>query len=94
MAEENQKFVNEVLEPAQCKRLNQITLQLAGLMWVTHPDVAAELKLTGVQKAKAKAYQEEARKEMRKGMHKRIQAGRCAWSSAFRPDRQSTSPRA
>ena len=76
MAEENQKFVNEILEPAQRKRLHQLTLQLAGLMWVTHPDVAAELKLTDEQKAKAKAYQEEARKEMHDMIRSETGAGK------------------
>lgn len=76
MTEENKKFVNEILEPAQRKRLNQITLQVAGLMWVTHPDVAAELELTDVQKAKAKAYQEEARKEMHDMIRSETGAGK------------------
>lgn len=76
LTEENQKFLHEILEPDQCKRLDQITLQLAGLMWVTHPDVAAELKLTDEQKAKAKEYQKKARKEMHDMLSSETEAGK------------------
>jgi hypothetical protein len=64
MTKEDEKFLDELLTPAQHKRLDQITLQVAGLLWIKRPDVAAELKLTDEQKKKAAAYQEEARKEM------------------------------
>src|SRR5580693_4702823 len=46
MTKEDEKFLDEVLTPAKHKRLDQITLQVAGLLWIRRPDVAAELKLT------------------------------------------------
>ena len=69
LTKEDEKFLDEVLTVAQHKRLDQITLQVAGLLWIRRPDVAAELKLTGEQKKKAAQYQEEARKEMEELLH-------------------------
>jgi hypothetical protein len=69
LTKEDEKFLDEVLTPAQHKRLDQITLQVAGLLWIKRPDVAAELKLTDEQKKKAAIYQEEARKEMEELLH-------------------------
>jgi hypothetical protein len=69
MTKENEQFLDEVLTAAQRKRLHQITLQVAGLLWITRPDVAAELKLTDEQKKKAVEYQQEARKEMEELLH-------------------------
>jgi Spy/CpxP family protein refolding chaperone len=64
LSKENERFLDEVLEPAERQRLNQITLQVAGLLWVTRPEVASELKLTRDQKAKALWFQRKARREM------------------------------
>jgi hypothetical protein len=64
MTKEDEKFLDELLTPAQHKRLDQITLQVAALLWIKRPEVAAELKLTDEQKKKAAQYQQEARKEM------------------------------
>lgn len=63
MGEENEQFIKDTLSPAQHKRLHQITLQVAGAMWVTRPEIASELKLTGEQKKQARHLQHEARKE-------------------------------
>jgi hypothetical protein len=63
LAKENEKFLDEILKPEQRKRLNQITMQLAGLLYVTKPEIAAELKLTDDQKKKAHELQQEAHKE-------------------------------
>ena len=69
MTKEDEKFLDEILTPAQHKRLDQITLQVAGLLWIKRPDIAAELKLTDEQKKRAVKYQEEARKEMEELLH-------------------------
>ena len=69
MTKENEGFLDETLAPAQRKRLDQITLQVAGLMWVTRPKIAEALKLTDDQKQKAKSLQQEARKEMHELIH-------------------------
>ena len=37
MTKEDDKFLEEVLTPAQNKRLDQITLQVAGLLWIRQP---------------------------------------------------------
>jgi hypothetical protein len=64
MTKEDEKFLDEVLTPAQHKRLDQITLQVAALLWIKRPEVAAVFKLTDEQKKQAAKYQDEARKEM------------------------------
>ena len=69
MTKEDEQFLDEILTAAQHKRLDQITLQVAGLLWIKRPEIAAELKLTDEQKKKAAEYQEEARKEMEELLH-------------------------
>jgi Spy/CpxP family protein refolding chaperone len=64
MSRDDERFLDETLKPGQKKRLYQITLQVAGLLWITRPEVAAELKLTDEQKQKVVEYQKAARKEM------------------------------
>ncbi len=76
LTEENQKFLHEILEPDQLKRLDQITLQVAGLLWVTQPGVASALKLTDEQKARARQFQQEARDEMHDALSSETEAGR------------------
>lgn len=66
LTRENERFLDEILTPEQRKRLDQIALQVTGLLWVTNPEVAAKLKLTDEQKTQAKQYQKEAREEMQK----------------------------
>jgi hypothetical protein len=69
MTKENERFLDEVLSGDQRKRLHQITLQVAGLLWINRPDVANELKLTDEQKRKAAEHQGEARREMEELLH-------------------------
>ena len=66
MEKENKKFLADNLKPAQRKRLNQITMQLTGLMQLTRPEIVKELKLTEDQIAKVKQLQKEARKTLAK----------------------------
>ena len=68
MARQNEKFLHDTLKPEQCKRLNQITMQVAGLLWVARSDVAAELKLTDEQKQKVKEAHKEAHREMQEAL--------------------------
>lgn len=63
MAKENEQFIKDTLKPEQRKRLNQIAMQVAGLLWVMRSDVAAELKLTDEQKQKIKDVHKEAHRE-------------------------------
>ena len=78
MTKEDDKFLEETLTPAQNKRLDQITLQVAGLLWIRQPEVIAELKLTDEQKKKAAKYQEEAKKEMEELLHSPVRRDRHA----------------
>jgi hypothetical protein len=64
MTREDERFLGEILKPEQKKRLDQITLQVAGLLWISRPEVASALKLTDEQKQKVVELQKEARKEM------------------------------
>jgi Spy/CpxP family protein refolding chaperone len=63
MAKENEQFIKDTLKPEQRKRLNQIAMQVAGLLWVMRSDVAAALNLTDEQKQKIKEAHKEAQRE-------------------------------
>lgn len=69
MTKENERFVSEVLSKDQKKRLDQIVLQTAGLLCVTRPHVAKELKLSEEQKKRAAQMQQEARDEVEELIH-------------------------
>ncbi|HVC94487.1 MAG TPA: hypothetical protein VND64_12390 [Pirellulales bacterium] len=69
MAKENERFLEETLEKDQRTRLDQITLQVAGLLCVTRSDVASKLKLTADQKKRAATFQKEGRDEMEELIH-------------------------
>ena len=64
LTKENEKFLKETLSPEQTKRLEQIALQKAGLLWVTRKHIASELNLTDEQMQKAHELQEQARKQV------------------------------
>jgi hypothetical protein len=63
MAKENEKFLDDCLKPDQRKRLKQIAMQRAGLLWIARSDVATELGLSDEQKQKVKELHKEAHKE-------------------------------
>lgn len=69
MARENEHFLATHLTPEQRKRLEQISMHLAGLMWVTRPAIARDLNLTAEQKQKARQLQGEARAEVAAVIH-------------------------
>jgi len=69
MTRENDRFIDQVLEPPQRKRLHEITLQMAGLLWLSRPEVASELKLTDEQKEKITHLQRRARREAEQLVH-------------------------
>jgi hypothetical protein len=64
LVREDEAFLARHLTPDQRKRLEQISMHLAGLMWVTRPAIARELSLTDEQKQKARDYQKEAREKL------------------------------
>jgi len=69
MGKENDNFLRETLSKEQYRRLEQIGMQVAGLAWVTRPDIARELKLTDDQKKKYRDLQKTAHKEMHDILH-------------------------
>jgi hypothetical protein len=64
IAQENEKFLGEVLKPEQKKRLDQIALQQRGGDALTDPKVQTALGITDDQKEKIKAIQEDFRKTL------------------------------
>lgn len=64
LEKENKKFLADSLKPDQRKRLDQITMQLTGLMQLTRPQIIKQLKLTEAQVGKVKQLQKEARKKL------------------------------
>jgi hypothetical protein len=78
MTKEDEKFLDEVLTPAQHKRLDQITLQVAGLLWIKRPEIIATLKLTDEQLKKAEKYRVESRKEIEEILHSTTERDRHA----------------
>jgi Spy/CpxP family protein refolding chaperone len=73
---ENEEFLEKTFKPEQRKRLDQITMQVAGLVWLARPAMARELKLTKDQIEKAKQFHEEARKELIEVIHAKSREGR------------------
>jgi hypothetical protein len=64
MAQENEKFLGDVLKPEQKKRLDQIVLQQRGGDALTDPKVQQAVGITDDQKEKIKAIQDDFRKTM------------------------------
>lgn len=86
MAKANQQFLKTTLSPEQCKRLNQIAMQVAGLLWIMRSDVAAELNLTDEQRQKIRELHSEARKEAQEALRSNNEA---VEESKFREMRQA-----
>lgn len=78
MTRENEQFLDEVLNGEQHKRLDEITMQVAGLLWVTRPKIAEALRLTDEQKTRIAEYQAVARKEMEDLLHSETRRDRQA----------------
>jgi hypothetical protein len=76
LVREDEEFLARHLTPEQRKRLEQISMQLAGLMWVTRPAIVRELNLTDEQKQKAREYQKEAGEKVREVIHAENKEGR------------------
>jgi hypothetical protein len=69
MTKQNERFIAETLTDQQQKRLDEILLQVAGLLWVTRPEIAQKLDLSAEQKQRAAQFQKEARQEMEELIH-------------------------
>ena len=64
LEKEHDKFIADNLSEAQRKRLDQITMQVLGLRFLTRPKVVEALKLSEEQVEKFKKLREEARKDL------------------------------
>jgi Spy/CpxP family protein refolding chaperone len=69
LTRENDKFVEQVLTKDQRKRLDEIVLQLAGLLCLSRHDVESKLGLTSDQKKRIKELQEEGRRHAEELIH-------------------------
>jgi hypothetical protein len=76
LTRENEQFLDRVLEPSQRKRLDEITLHVAGLLMATSPKVAAQLNLTADQKAQLLRHQQTARHELTRALESKSQEER------------------
>jgi Spy/CpxP family protein refolding chaperone len=76
LTRDNERFLDQVLEPAERRRLDEISLQVAGLLLATSPRFATKLGLTDQQKADLKRHQDEARKELADVLHSKSKEGR------------------
>ena len=76
MSRENERFLDQVLEPSERKRLEEISLQVAGLLLATSPKFASQLGLTDQQKQQLARHQDEARAEMADVLHSKTKEGR------------------
>jgi Spy/CpxP family protein refolding chaperone len=72
----NEKFIADTLKPEQHKRLEQIGMHVAGVIWVLDPKVSKGLSLTDDQKTKIRELHKAARKEVEEVMHSADKAGR------------------
>jgi Spy/CpxP family protein refolding chaperone len=63
LTKENDKFLSDILSPEQRKRLDQIGMQVAGLLWAGRSETASALKLTSDQKKKLQELHKEAHKD-------------------------------
>jgi hypothetical protein len=64
LEKDNKKFIEDNLSADQRKRLEQIALQVTGLIQITKPETVKLLKLTDDQQAKFKELQTQARKDL------------------------------
>jgi hypothetical protein len=76
MARQDEQFLRDTLSADQRMRLEQIGIQVAGLLWVTRPDVARKLNLTDEQKKKAREVRRTAHKEMQEAVYGGSDEGR------------------
>ena len=76
LTRENERFLDQTLEPSERKRLDEISLQVAGLLLATSPRVAERLALTDQQKEELRKHQGEARKELAAVLDSKTKEGR------------------
>jgi len=84
LGKENRKFVHEALNADQHKRLVQISIQVAGLIWALDPKVSKELNLTADQKTKIEALHKTAHKEVHEVLQATDKTQRMAKMDALR----------
>ena len=83
---EHEKFIAANLSEAQRKRLDQITMQVFGLRFLTRPKAVEVLKLSAEQQEKFKKLHEEARKELAAIVEDKDQEGKNEKLAKLRAD--------
>jgi Spy/CpxP family protein refolding chaperone len=78
LGKENELFIAGTLKHDQMKRLDQISMHVAGLLWVLDPKVEKEIKLTEAQKHKIKELHKQAHKEVEEAIHSSNKEARAA----------------
>jgi len=86
MEKENKQFLADTLSAAQRKRLEQITMQLTGLMQLARPEVAKALDLTDEQQQKVKQFQKESRPALEEVIHAKNREARSEKLAKLRAD--------
>jgi len=76
MEKDNDEFLHTAITPEQHKRLKQIAIQTAGLLFVTSPKISKDLNLTPEQEAQAKKLQEEIQNKVFTVMNAKSREGR------------------
>ncbi|HEX4611661.1 MAG TPA: hypothetical protein VH092_25925 [Urbifossiella sp.] len=69
LGRENKTFVSGLLKADQQQRLDQISMQVAGVLWALDPKVSADIQLTADQKEKLKVLHKQAHKEVETVLH-------------------------
>lgn len=76
LTRENEQFLNQSLDPNQRRRLDEVSLQIAGLLLATSPRVATQLRLTPQQQQELMRHQNEARNELNEAVRAKGKEGR------------------
>jgi hypothetical protein len=76
MEKENDEFLHKAITPEQHKRLKQIAMQTAGLLFCTGPKISKELNLTEEQKTECTKAQQETQQKVFAVMNAESREGR------------------
>jgi Spy/CpxP family protein refolding chaperone len=68
LSRENDQFLDQVLDASKRKRLDEISLQVAGLLLATSPKIATRLNLSEAQIQQLRRHQDEARRQLDKAL--------------------------
>jgi hypothetical protein len=76
LTRENELFLSQTLKPQERRRLDEISLQVAGLLMATSPRIASQLGLNQQQIQELIRHQNEARTELNEALRAESKQGR------------------